>query len=67
MWIVCQADDLHEISRLVFFEKIKKNKNKCRLLQIVHGALRVKLYPFEDNLNSLFSRLFFFLYFVWKK
>ena len=24
MWIVCQADDLHEISRLVFFEKKKK-------------------------------------------
>ena len=25
MWIICQADDSHEISRLVFFEKLKKN------------------------------------------
>ena len=24
MWIVCLADDSHEISRLVFFEKLKK-------------------------------------------
>ena len=24
MWIVCQADDSHEISRLVFCEKLKK-------------------------------------------
>ena len=34
-------DDSHEISRLVFFEKLT-NKNKCRLLQILLGALRVK-------------------------
>ena len=27
----------------LFFWKIKKNKNKCRLLQIFLGALRVKL------------------------
>ena len=26
MWIVCLADDSHEISRLVFFEKLKKIK-----------------------------------------
>ena len=31
MWIICQADDSHEISRLIFYEKIKIN---CRLLQI---------------------------------
>ena len=30
--IVCQADDSHEISRLVFFEKLKKNISKCCLL-----------------------------------
>ena len=45
MWIVCQADDSHEMSRLVFSEK-KKNKNilECRLLQIVLGASTVKSY-----------------------
>ena len=45
------ADDSHEISRLVFFEKKKNNnnnnnnnKNKCRLLQILLGALRVNIH-----------------------
>ena len=28
MWIVCQADDSHGMSRLVFSEKSKKNKKK---------------------------------------
>ena len=43
IWIVCQADNSHEISRLVFFEKKKKKKNnKCRLLQVLLGILRVK-------------------------
>ena len=41
MWIICQAEDSPEISRLVFFEKVK-NRNKCRLLQILLGALRAK-------------------------
>ena len=35
-------DNSHEILRLVFFEKLK-NENKCRLLQILLGALRVNL------------------------
>ena len=29
-----QADDSHEISGLVFFEKLKRNISKCRLLQL---------------------------------
>ena len=37
MWIVCQADDSHEMSRLIFYEKKKK---ECRMLQILLGALR---------------------------
>ena len=41
MWIVCQADDSHEISRLVFFEKLKK-KLKMLSAAVVIGALRVK-------------------------
>ena len=31
MWIVCQADNLHEMSRL-FSEKKKKKKNNKKLL-----------------------------------
>ena len=39
MWIVCLADDSHEMSRLVFSEK--KKKIECRLLQSSLGDLRV--------------------------
>ena len=44
MWIICQADNSHEMSRLVFSEK-KKKFLECPelLLQILLGALRVKL------------------------
>ena len=28
MWIVCQADESHEISRHIFYEKKKKKKPK---------------------------------------
>ena len=28
MWIICQADDSHELSRLIFFEQYKKKINK---------------------------------------
>ena len=38
---MCQADDSHEMSRLVFSEN-KKKKIECRLLQILLGTLRVK-------------------------
>ena len=43
MWIVCSADDSHEISRLVFSEKSKKKKKKFRMssAKILLGALRV--------------------------
>ena len=42
MWIVCQADDSHEISKLVFSEKKKKKNLDCHLLQILLGALSIK-------------------------
>ena len=49
--MVCQADDSHEMSRLLCYEKkqtncysmIKINKNKCPLLQILLGALGLRL------------------------
>ena len=43
MWIVCQADDSHEMSGLVFFEK--KKKKKLSSAAVVIGALRVKNTP----------------------
>ena len=43
MRIVCQADDSHEMSKLVFSEKKKKkNKKKLSSAAVVIGALRVK-------------------------
>ena len=33
MWIICQVDDSHEISRLIFSEKLKK-KWECYPLKI---------------------------------
>ena len=33
MWIVCLAEDSHEISSLIFSEKQWKSIFKCRLLQ----------------------------------
>ena len=51
MWIVCLADDSHEISRLVFSEK---KFFECRLLHILLGALRVNL---AENLCSVSSSL----------
>ena len=42
MWIVCQADDSHEISRLVFFEKLKKYF-KMSSAAVVIGALKVNI------------------------
>ena len=38
----CLAEDSHEMLRLVFSKKKKKNI-ECRLLQILLGALRVKI------------------------
>ena len=52
---VCQADDSHEISRLVSFENIKTDISKCRLLQLLLALLW-----FCDCCSSLtvFSLLF---------
>ena len=41
MWIVCLADDSHEMSRLIFSENNEKRKLICRLQQILLGALSV--------------------------
>ena len=38
------ACNSHEMSRLIFSEKKKKNKFECHLLQILLGALWVNLY-----------------------
>ena len=46
MSIVCQVDDSHEMSRLVFSEKNNNKKNKkikkLSSAAVVTGALRVK-------------------------
>ena len=34
MWILCQAEDSHEISNIIFSEKQWKSIYKCRLLQL---------------------------------
>ena len=41
------ADDSHEISSLIYFFLVKKFC-KCRLLQIVGGALLVKVEAIES-------------------
>ena len=47
MWIVCQADNSHEMSRLVFSEnkkkKKKKKKKKMSSAAVLIGTLRVKI------------------------
>ena len=43
MWIIRQADDSHEMLRLVFSEKMKKNKKKLLSAAVVIGSLRVKI------------------------
>ena len=51
-----KAEDSHEKSSLIFFED-KSKKLKCRLLQFLFGALRVKLrvkiYNWVDNKTVL--------------
>ena len=49
MWNVCLADDSHEMSRLVFSEK---KKIECHFLQILLGALRVKLHLVTGKENE---------------
>ena len=39
MWIICQAEDLHELSRLIFFENRKKIKMSSAA--VVIGTLRI--------------------------
>ena len=40
MWIVCQVDDSHEMSNLVFSENFKNKE--CRLIQVLLSRLKVK-------------------------
>ena len=49
MWIVCQADNSQEMSRLVFSEKKKK---KLLSAAVVTGALRVKQELNQTTLTS---------------
>ena len=42
MWIVCLADNSHEMPRLIFSEKYKKEL-ECHLLGILFGVLRVHI------------------------
>ena len=42
MWIVCLADESHEMSRLIFYEKYKKKYFKVSSAAIVIGAFKVK-------------------------
>ena len=49
MWIICQADNSLEMSRLVFSEKKKKKKIKnFSSAAVVIGVLRVKLSDLSD-------------------
>ena len=65
MWIVCQADDSHEISRLVFSEKKNKKKTNIlerRLVQILLGALRVNMSSLQSKLDCVASSQTGFIY-----
>ena len=52
MWIICQANDSHEISGLVFFEKLKKIYFKMSSAAVVIGALRVNIYVQNYGLQN---------------
>ena len=55
MWIVCQADNSHEMSRLVLSEK-KKKKKKLSSAAVVIGALRVKKGTIEQKRRMPFQK-----------
>ena len=48
MWIICQADDPHEMWRFIFFENYLRKKKKKKKLSaaVVSGTLRVKMYEY---------------------
>ena len=54
MWIVCQTDDSHEMSRLVFSEK---KKRKMSSAAAVIDALRVKSNHLEKDSKCLLVRV----------
>ena len=53
-WIVCCADDSHEMARLIFFEKVIKKKVKMSSVAVVLGALRIHLLLYISNLMEWF-------------
>ena len=61
--ILCQADDSHEISSLIFFEKYgkRKKKSKCHLLQSMIRTLRVNVFV---GCSALVKSVLLFLFFL---
>ena len=51
------ADDFHVISYLIFVENSERCRKICRLLQIIGGALRVKINEEMDCLVYTQSKL----------
>ena len=61
MWIICEADDSHERSRLIFCEKKKKKKKKKRKKEnVICCSLRIKMSSSMKNLWKLRNKLFGF-------
>ena len=58
-WIICSANDSHEMSSLIFSQKnnVKKKKKKC-LLQVLLGALRVSTGKLKSWWKSLLVTCF---------
>ena len=47
--------------QVLFFSKDKSKKLKCRLLQFLFGALRVKAYTVQHRNSIIFTSLGYFL------
>ena len=52
MWIVCLSDDSCEMSRLIFFEKVKKEIFQNAFAAVVAGTLRIKTDHFDASLGG---------------
>ena len=57
MWILCKEEDSHEKIKPYFLQKIKVKKIKCRLLQFLFGALRVKVTRYISESFTFASEL----------
>ena len=49
MWIICLADDSHEMSRIIFSLKQNKKSELSSAAAIGTGTLRVNIIPFLKN------------------